>query len=52
MDTQKENANKRFTFTYDDVRGTVHVVDKVTGEEYDLLKEDTGWFDGEFKFDI
>lgn len=52
MDTQKENVNKRFTFIYDDVKGTVHVVDKVTGEEYDLLKEDTGWFDGEFKFDI
>ena len=23
-----------------------------TGEEYDLLKEDTGWFDAEFKFDV
>ena len=28
------------------------VVDHQTGEEYDLLKEDTGWFDAEFKFDV
>ena len=34
----------------DDVN--VHVVDHLTGEEYDLLKEDTGWFDAEFKFDV
>ncbi|MGP1447746.1 MAG: hypothetical protein ACTTKO_09555 [Candidatus Limimorpha sp.] len=47
-----ENHNKRYTFTYDDIKGTVHVVDKVTGEEFDLLKEDTGWIDPEFKFDV
>ena len=46
------NPNSQFTFTYDDIKGTVHVVDHLTGEEYDLLKEDTGWFDAEFKFDV
>ena len=46
------NSNSQFTFTYDDIKGTVHVVDHLTGEEYDLLKEDTGWFDAEFKFDV
>ena len=46
------NPNSQFTFTYDEIKGTVHVVDHLTGEEYDLLKEDTGWFDAEFKFDV
>ena len=48
----KDDVNSQFTFTYDDIKGTVHVVDHLTGEEYDLLKEDTGWFDAEFKFDV
>ena len=52
MDIPKDDVNSQFTFTYDDIKGTVHVVDKLTGEEYDLLKEDTGWFDAEFKFDV
>ena len=52
MDVPKDDVNSQFTFTYDDIKGTVHVVDKLTGEEYDLLKEDTGWFDAEFKFDV
>lgn len=52
MDVPKDEANSQFTFTYDDIKGTVHVVDKLTGEEFDLLKEDTGWFDAEFKFDV
>ena len=47
-----DDVNSQFTFTYDDIKGTVHVVDHQTGEEYDLLKEDTGWFDAEFKFDV
>ena len=51
MDVPKDDVNSQFTFTYDDIKGTVHVVDHLTGEEYDLLKEDTGWFDAEFKFD-
>ena len=53
MDVPKDDdVNSQFTFTYDDIKGTVHVVDHLTGEEYDLLKEDTGWFDAEFKFDV
>ena len=52
MDVPKDDVNSQFTFTYDDIKGTVHVVDHQTGEEYDLLKEDTGWFDAEFKFDV
>ena len=52
MDVPKDDVNSPFTFTYDDIKGTVHVVDHLTGEEYDLLKEDTGWFDAEFKFDV
>ena len=52
MDVPKDDVNSQFTFTYDDIKGTVHVIDKLTGEEYDLLKEDTGWFDAEFKFDV
>lgn len=52
MDVPLEDVNSQFTFTYDDIKGTVHVVDHLTGEEYDLLKEDTGWFDAEFKFDV
>ena len=52
MDVPLEDPNSQFTFTYDDIKGTVHVVDHLTGEEYDLLKEDTGWFDAEFKFDV
>lgn len=52
MDVPKDETNSQFTFTYDDIKGTVHVVDKLTGEEFDLLKEDTGWFDAEFKFDV
>ena len=53
MDEPKADyVNSQFTFTYDDIKGTVHVVDHLTGEEYDLLKEDTGWFDAEFKFDV
>jgi hypothetical protein len=52
MDVPREDVNSQFTFTYDDIKGTVHVVDHLTGEEYDLLKEDTGWFDAEFKFDV
>ena len=51
MDVPKDDVNSQFTFTYDNIRGTVHVVDKLTGEEFDLLKEDTGWFDAEFKLD-
>ena len=53
MDVPKDDdVNSQFTFTSDDIKGTVHVVDHLTGEEYDLLKEDTGWFDAEFKFDV
>ena len=52
MDVPKDDVNSQFTFTYDDIKGTVHVVDHQTGEEYDHLKEDTGWFDAEFKFDV
>lgn len=52
MDVPKDDVNSQFTFTYDNIRGTVHVVDKLTGEEFDLLKEDTGWFDAEFKLDV
>ena len=52
MDVPLDDVNSQFTFTYDDIKGTVHVVDHLTGEEYDLLKEDTGWFDAEFKFDV
>ena len=53
MDVPKDDdVNSQFTFTYNDIKGTVHVVDHLTGEEYDLLKEDTGWFDAEFKFDV
>ena len=53
MDVPKDDdVNSQFTFTYDDIKGTVHVVDHQTGEEYDLLTEDTGWFDAEFKFDV
>ena len=53
MDVPKDDdVNSQFTFTYDDIKGIVHVVDHLTGEEYDLLKEDTGWFDAEFKFDV
>jgi hypothetical protein len=52
MDVPKDDVNSQFTFTYDDIKGTVHVIDHQTGEEYDLLKEDTGWFDAEFKFDV
>ena len=40
MDVPKaDDVNSQFTFTYDDIKGT-------------LLKEDTGWFDAEFKFDV
>ena len=52
MDVPKDDVNSQFTFTYDNIRGTVHVVDHLTGEEFDLLKEDTGWFDAEFKLDV
>lgn len=52
MDVPLDDVNSQFTFSYDDIKGTVHVVDHLTGEEYDLLKEDTGWFDAEFKFDV
>lgn len=52
MDVPKDDVNSQFTFTYDNIRGIVHVVDKLTGEEFDLLKEDTGWFDAEFKLDV
>ena len=52
MDVPKDDVNSQFTFTYDNIRGTVHVVDYLTGEEFDLLKEDTGWFDAEFKLDV
>lgn len=52
MDVPKEDLNSQFTFTYDNIRGIVHVVDHLTGEEFDLLKEDTGWFDAEFKLDV
>lgn len=52
MDVPLDDVNSQFTFTYNDIKGTVHVVDHLTGEEYDLLKEDTGWFDAEFKFDV
>lgn len=52
MDVPLEDSNSQFSFTYNDIKGTVHVVDHLTGEEYDLLKEDTGWFDAEFKFDV
>ena len=35
MDVPKDDdVNSQFTFTYDDIKGTVHVVDHLTGEEY------------------
>ena len=40
MDVPKDDVNSQFTFTYDDIKGTVHVVDHLTGEE------------SEFKFDV
>ena len=27
MDVPKDDVNSQFTFTYDDIKGTVHVVD-------------------------
>ena len=33
MDVPKDDVNSQFTFTYDDIKGTVHVVDKLTGAE-------------------
>ena len=52
MDAPKDDGNSQFTFTYDHIRGIVHVVDRLTGEEFDLLKEDTGWIDADFKLDF
>ena len=52
MDVPKDDVNSQFTFTYDDIKGTVHVIDHQTGEEYDLLKEDTGWYDPDYEFSV
>ena len=52
MDVPKDDVNSQFTFTYDDIKGTVHVVDHLTGEEYDLWKEDPGGLDAESTFGV
>lgn len=52
MDDEKKTLNSKYKFEYDDVRGLLHVTNNETGEDYYLLKEDAGWCDGEYKFDV
>jgi hypothetical protein len=35
-----------------EVAGIIHVTNLETGEEYDLLKEDTGWYDPDYEFSV
>ncbi len=44
--------NSKYIFDYDEVSGIIHVTNKETGEEYDLLKEDTGWYDPDYEFSV
>lgn len=48
----KNTKNSKYKFDYDEVAGIIHVTNLETGEEYDLLKEDTGWYDPDYEFSV
>jgi len=52
MDDIKNTKNSKYKFDYDEVAGIIHVTNLETGEEYDLLKEDTGWYDPDYEFSV
>lgn len=52
MEEPKKTENSKYIFDYDAVAGIIHVTNKETGEEYDLLKEDTGWYDPDYEFSV